>query len=124
MRNNLYDRHQFRLILDQSRKSTSIEDFKKRLEKRGIHAEIKNHPAKKMDVLRFKKREFELSSNKGKDRQLTDIARKNILKNIEKNKTSQIIAPEYSRFAEIRKNRELKTNLERQSMYNIRGLKK
>lgn len=124
MKNNLYDRHQFRLILDQSRKSTSIEDFKKRLEKRGIHAEIKHNPAKKMDVLRFKKKDFELSSTKGKDRQLTDVARKNVLKNIEKNKQPKKNAPEYNRFTEIRKNRELKTSMERQNMYNNRGLKR
>ena len=124
MKNNLYNRHQVRVILQESRKSNSVEDFKKRLEKRGIKAEFKHHPARKLDTLRFKKNDFELSNIKGKDRAVTDLFRNNVLKNIEKNKKSQNISPQYNRFTEIRKNRELKTSMERQSMYSNRGLKR
>lgn len=124
MKNNLYNRHQVRLILRESKKATSLEDFKKRLESKGIKTTIKNHPARKMDSMKFEKKDFELNNIKGKDRAVTDLFRQNVLQNIEKTKQSKKNAPEYNRFAEIRKNRELKTSMESQSMYSNKGLKR
>ena len=124
MKNNLYNRHQVRLILRESKKATSFEDLKKRLESNGIKTTFKNHPARKMNYMKFEKKDFELNNITGKDRAITDLFRQNILQNIEKTKQSKKVTPEYNRFAEIRKNRELKTSMERQSMYSNKGLKR
>ena len=123
---NEYFWHTTRIILDESRKSKSMKDLQERLSKRGIQMKVshRSNVLRNYNITFKNKRGFKLDSVKGKDRVFTDMVRKNIKQNsvdLQKAKELQN-KPQYSRFAEIIKNRELKTSLEAGRMFNNKGL--
>ena len=114
------------VILDESRKSKSMKDLQERLSKRGIQMKVshRSNVLRNYNITFKNQRGFKLDSVKGKDRVFTDMVRKNIKQNsvdLQKAKELQN-KPQYSRFAEIIKNRELKTSLEAGRMFNNKGL--
>lgn len=123
---NSYFWYTTRTILEESRKSKSMKDLQDRLKKKGIQMNVAHRGKTMLNYnISFKnKRGFKLDSSKGKDRVFTDMVRKNVRQNVvdlQKAKELQN-KPEYSRFAEIRRNRELKTSLESGRMFNNKGL--
>lgn len=123
---NSYFWYTTRIILDESRKSKSMKDLQERLKKKGIQMNV-THRGKTMlnyNISFRNKRGFKLDSSKGKDRVFTNMVRKNVKQNsIDLQKAKELQKkPEYSRFAEIRKNRELKTSLESGRMFNNKGM--
>ncbi|MDH0675600.1 MULTISPECIES: hypothetical protein [Empedobacter] len=123
---NEYFWHTTRIILDESRNSKSMKDLQERLSKRGIQMKVshRSNALRNYNITFKNQRGFKLDSVKGKDRVFTDMVRKNIKQNsadLQKAKELQN-KPQYSRFAEIIKNRELKTSLEAGRMFNNKGL--
>lgn len=124
---NSYFWHTTRVILHESRRSTSMKDLQSKLAKKGVKMDIisrgKLYPNYQIS---FKnKRGFSLDSAKGKDRIFTDKVRNNVQKvaEVEQSKAKELLQkPEYNRFAEIRKNRELNTSMQRGNMFNNKGL--
>lgn len=121
---NSYFWHTTRVILYESRRSKSMKDLQSKLSKRGVKMDIKGKGSLYPNYqISFKnKRGFSRDSAKGRDRIFTDMVRKNVQKGVEKEKANLLKKPEYNRFAEIRKNRELKTSMERANIFSNKGL--
>lgn len=116
----------YRKIREVSKKSNNVQELKKNLEKHGIKTNFSFDHKGKVQNLSFEKESFKMNSVKGIDRTYTDRIVNTLDKNREK--LQQNIQKEMqqkpNRFDEIRANRDLKTQMERQPMYNTKSMKR
>lgn len=73
-----YQVHQRRQIMENARKSKSMEQLKQNLAKRGIKMQYRNSIRKETT---FTAKNFKIDSTKGKDRVFTEMTRRTVEKN-------------------------------------------
>lgn len=122
---NAYEIHVLREIRRASKDKsvTDLNKLKEKLAEKGIKMNFETKQGK-VQSISFKKNEFEINSTRGNDRVWTDRVIKSVSDNkntLEKAQKQEREKPDYNRFAEIRKQREERTELLSRDMYKTKG---